>query len=97
MPNETYSRASELLYQGRSVKGQDYNNPASFPLFATTSFTMNSLAEIKYIIYGLLLIVAMIFFPGGICKLPEKVRSLVADRKSGKTAAEDTGEAVVKK
>ena len=47
MPNETYSRASELLYQGRSVKGQDYNNPASFPLFATTSFTMNSLAEVR--------------------------------------------------
>ena len=41
---------------------------------------MNSLAEIKYIIYGALLIVSMIYFPGGICKLPEKLRALKADR-----------------
>ncbi len=47
---------------------------------------MNSLVEIKYIIYGILLIVSMIFFPGGICKLPEKVRSVLAERKAAKAA-----------
>ncbi|MDD5832422.1 MAG: branched-chain amino acid ABC transporter permease [Clostridiales bacterium] len=43
--------------------------------------SMNSLVEIKYIIYGLVLIISMIFFPGGICKLPEKVRQIIKDRK----------------
>ena len=47
MSNETYSRASEILYRGKSAKGQDYNNPASFPLFTNTSFTMSSLAEVR--------------------------------------------------
>lgn len=42
---------------------------------------MNSLVEIKYIIYGIVLIVAMIFFPGGICKLPEKIKAVMAERK----------------
>lgn len=59
--------------------------------------SMNSLAEIKYIIYGLLLIVAMIFFPGGLCKLPGKVRSLLAERKSSKAPAPDAGASAVKK
>ncbi len=47
---------------------------------------MNSLVEIKYIIYGLLLIVSMIYFPGGLCKIPEKVKSLAADRKADKAS-----------
>lgn len=47
MSNEKYSRASELLYKGKSAKGQDFNKPASFPLFTNTSFTMNSFAEIR--------------------------------------------------
>ena len=59
--------------------------------------SMNSLAEIKYIIYGLLLIVAMIFFPGGLCKLPGKVRSLLAERKSSKAPAPGAGASAVKK
>ena len=42
--SETYTRASELLYHGHSAKGQDYNYPASFPLFTNSSFTMNSLS-----------------------------------------------------
>lgn len=46
--------------------------------------TMNSLVEIKYIIYGLLLIVAMIFFPGGLCKFPGKVKDLVTEMKVAK-------------
>ena len=41
---------------------------------------MNSLVEIKYIIYGLLLIISMIYFPGGFCKIPGKVRVMVAVR-----------------
>ena len=45
--SETYTRASELLYHGHSAKGQDYNYPASFPLFTNTSFTMNSLAQVR--------------------------------------------------
>ena len=45
---------------------------------------MNSLVEIKYIIYGLLLIVSMIYFPGGFCKIPEKISSIVADKKANK-------------
>ena len=47
---------------------------------------MNSLVEIKYIIYGLLLIVSMIYFPGGFCKIPEKVKALLAERKATKAA-----------
>ncbi len=39
--------------------------------------SMNSLVEIKYIIYGLVLIVSMIYFPGGICKLPGKIKSML--------------------
>ena len=42
-----YSMASEILHQGKAAKGQDYNNPAAFPLFANTSFTMNSLAKVR--------------------------------------------------
>ena len=33
MSNEKYSIASEILYKGKAAKGQDYNKPASFPLF----------------------------------------------------------------
>lgn len=47
MSNEKYSIASEILYKGKAAKGQDYNKPASFPLFSNTSFTMNSLAEVR--------------------------------------------------
>lgn len=46
---------------------------------------MNSLVEIKYIIYGLLLIAAMIFFPGGFCKIPGKVKALVTEKKATKS------------
>ena len=44
--------------------------------------SMNSLVEIKYIIYGLVLIISMIYFPGGICKLPGKIKQILADKKS---------------
>lgn len=48
MSNEVkFSRASEILYKGKAAKGQDFNKPASFPLFSNTSFTMNSLAEVR--------------------------------------------------
>lgn len=43
---------------------------------------MNSLVEIKYIIYGLLLIVSMIYFPGGFCKIPEKVKSIARSNRA---------------
>ncbi len=43
---------------------------------------LNSLAEIKYIIYGLMLIVSMIFFPGGLCKIPGKIRSMIGKPKA---------------
>jgi len=42
-----YSKESEVLYKGRVVKGMDFNKPEAFPLFAVTSFTMNSLDEVK--------------------------------------------------
>lgn len=42
-----YSKASEILYKGRVVKGMNFNKPEAFPLFAVTSFTMNSLDEVK--------------------------------------------------
>ena len=41
------SKASGLLYKGRVVKGMDFNKPESFPLFAVTAFTMNSLSEVR--------------------------------------------------
>ncbi|MCR1898605.1 aminotransferase class I/II-fold pyridoxal phosphate-dependent enzyme [Irregularibacter muris] len=42
-----FSKASEILYKGRVVKGMDFNKPEAFPLFANTSFTMKSLDEVK--------------------------------------------------
>ena len=42
-----FSRASEILYKGKVAKGQDFNKPASFPLFSNTSFTMNNLKEVR--------------------------------------------------
>jgi cystathionine gamma-synthase len=42
-----YSKASEILYKGRVVKGMDFNKPEAFPLFAVSSFAMNSLDEVK--------------------------------------------------
>lgn len=42
-----FSKASEVLYKGRVVKGMDFNKPEAFPLFANTSFTMKSLDEVK--------------------------------------------------
>lgn len=42
-----FSKASEVLYKGRVVKGMDFNKPEAFPLFAVSSFTMNSLEEVK--------------------------------------------------
>lgn len=47
--------------------------------------SLNSLVEIKYIIYGILLIVSMIYFPGGLCKIPEKVKALVEAKKAAAT------------
>ena len=47
MSEGNYSLASEILYQGHAPKGQDYGSPAAFPLFATTSFTMNSLTQVR--------------------------------------------------
>ena len=47
MNDMNYSVASEILYKGKAAKGQDYNKPASFPLFSNTSFTMSSLAEVR--------------------------------------------------
>ncbi|MCI8910868.1 MAG: branched-chain amino acid ABC transporter permease [Oscillibacter sp.] len=44
--------------------------------------SMNNLVEIKYIIYGAVLVISMIFFPGGICKLPTKVKELWEHRSS---------------
>lgn len=51
--------------------------------------SMNNLVEIKYIIYGLLLIVSMIYFPGGICKLPGKIKQILADRKSADVSTKE--------
>ena len=45
--------------------------------------SMNSLVELKYIIYGLVLIISMIYFPGGICKLPGKIKQILAKKESG--------------
>ncbi len=47
--------------------------------------SMNSLVELKYIIYGLVLIISMIYFPGGICKLPGKIRQILTAGKGGST------------
>lgn len=45
--NNHYSMDSEILHKGKTAKGQDFNRPASFPLFTNTSFTMKSLAEVR--------------------------------------------------
>ena len=42
-----YSKATELLYRGKSVCGMDFNKPEAFPLFATTAFATKSLAEVR--------------------------------------------------
>jgi len=47
MSDQQYSQASEMLYKGKTVKGMDFNKPACFPYFPATSFTMNSLSEVK--------------------------------------------------
>ncbi|WP_181444415.1 PLP-dependent aspartate aminotransferase family protein [Bacillus sp. 03113] len=46
MEDMTFSRASELLYRGKKVKGMDLK-PEATPLFLTTAFTMDSLSEVK--------------------------------------------------
>ncbi len=51
--------------------------------------SMNNLVEIKYIIYGLMLIVSMIYFPGGICKLPGKIKQILADKKSADVSTKE--------
>ena len=47
MKNLPYSDTTNMLYKGKVVKGMDFNKPAVFPYFPTTSFTMNSLSEVK--------------------------------------------------
>lgn len=42
-----HTKATELLYKGKTTKGMDFNKPEAFPLFCTTSFTMKSLEEVR--------------------------------------------------
>lgn len=41
------TKATEMLYKGKTTKGMDFNKPEAFPLFCTTSFTMKSLEEVR--------------------------------------------------
>ena len=47
MKEKKYSDASTLLHLGEKARGMDFNKPEAFPLFTTTSFTMNSLDEVR--------------------------------------------------
>ena len=41
------TKATEMLYKGKTTKRMDFNKPEAFPLFCTTSFTMKSLEEVR--------------------------------------------------
>lgn len=43
--------------------------------------SMNSLMEVKYIIYGLILIVCMIYYPGGLAELYRKLKKALTKKK----------------
>ena len=43
MSEKQYKDESEMLYQGRVVKGMDFGKPEAMPLFTTAAFTMNSM------------------------------------------------------
>ncbi|MCI2061802.1 MAG: aminotransferase class I/II-fold pyridoxal phosphate-dependent enzyme [Eubacteriaceae bacterium] len=47
MSEKQYKDESEMLYQGRVVKGMDFGKPEAMPLFTTAAFTMNSMTEVK--------------------------------------------------
>lgn len=50
--------------------------------------SMNSLVELKYIIYGLILILIMIFMPDGLAGLIERIKTMITEKISAKNTAE---------
>ena len=46
MSDQKYSMASEILYRGKSAKGQTFNYPTAFPLFTAACYTMHDLDEV---------------------------------------------------
>ena len=42
-----YSKTTELLYQGTTVRGMDFNHPLVIPYYSTTAFKVQTLAEVK--------------------------------------------------
>ena len=52
MSEKQYKDESEMLYQGRVVKGMDFGKPEAMPLFTTAAFTMNSMLRMHPQISG---------------------------------------------
>lgn len=42
------SKNTEVLYQGRNPKGENFGNPAAMPLFANAAFTMRNVEEVHH-------------------------------------------------
>lgn len=42
-----YSKATELLYQGTTVRGMDFNRPLVVPYYSTTAFKVHTIPEVK--------------------------------------------------
>ena len=41
------TKATELLYQGTSVRGMDFGHPLVVPYYSTTAFKVQTLAEVR--------------------------------------------------
>lgn len=47
MKDQNFSKATQVLYSGKTVRGRDYEKPAAFPLFTNTAYFTTSLTEAR--------------------------------------------------